>query len=98
MNWRALGVKPMESMCDNCPFGHSKEQAHMRNSLAKGRYNEICQSVFRGELFVCHKTSDHDDEGEWRPTGRDRECAGSIQFRETAWRNREDAERRAARA
>lgn len=87
---------PMPAMCESCPFGHSKAQAHMRKSLAKGRFNEICQSVFRGAPFMCHKTTQHDDEdGEWVPSKSDRECAGAIQFRENACRNREEAERRA---
>jgi len=86
----------MPAMCENCPFGHSKAQRHMRNSLAKGRFNEICQSVFQGFAFMCHKTTTHDDEGEHVLTKRDRECAGSIQFRETAHANRERAVKRAA--
>ena len=89
-------MKPMEEMCDSCPFGHSKKQAHMRRSLPPGRFNEICQSVFQGFIFACHKTTTHDDsdEGEWIPTEKDRECAGAISFRETAIANREERERR----
>jgi hypothetical protein len=89
-------MKPMEKMCDNCPFGHTEEQEHMRKSLQRGRFNEICQSVFQGYVFACHKTTTHDDDdGEWVPTERDRECAGAILFREAAIANREEAERRA---
>lgn len=90
-------MKPMEAMCDDCPFGHSVKQRHMRQSLARGRFNEICQSVFRGFVFACHKTTSHDDDGEWIPTRGDRECFGSIQFRENAIANRANAERRARR-
>jgi len=85
----------MKEMCDNCPFGHSAGQTHMRTSLARGRFDEICQSVWRGEVFICHKTTSHDDEGEWSPGSKDKECAGSIQFREAATENREQAQRRA---
>jgi hypothetical protein len=87
-------IQPMLKMCDNCPFGHSPEQAHMRKSLARGRFNEICQSVFQGFPFICHKTTTHDDDGEHQPTTKDRECAGSIQFKQNAIANREEAERR----
>jgi hypothetical protein len=86
-------VKAMREMCDTCPFGHSAEQTHMRKSLRPGRFDEICQSVFRGEVFVCHKTTKHDDDGEWTPSESDRECFGSIQFRERAIANRNRSEK-----
>lgn len=92
MNWRALGVQRMPAMCESCPFGHAPAQQHMRKSLAKGRFSEICQSVFQGFVFMCHKTTTHDDESsQWVPTEGDRECAGSIQFRDIACTNRERA-------
>lgn len=90
-------MKPMKEMCDNCPFGNSKAQRHMRNSLMPGRFSEICQSIWRGFIFACHKTTTHDDEDEYVPTGRDRECAGARQFLQTAIANRERAESRGAR-
>jgi hypothetical protein len=87
--------KPMDKMCDNCPFGNSPEQLHLRRSFRRGRFDEICQSVLRGFIiFICHKTTSHNDEDEWTPTSKDRECAGSIRFRENAIANRERAERR----
>ena len=89
-------MEPMKEMCENCPFGASKEQRHMRNSLRPGRFNEICQSIWRGYVFACHKTTAHDDEDEYLPTNRDRECAGARQFLQTAITNREKSERRAA--
>lgn len=88
-------LSAMKKMCENCPFGHSAEQTHMRKSLMPGRFDEICQSVFQGHSFICHKTTSHDEEGEWSPSDKDKECAGSIQFRETAIANRERSERRA---
>lgn len=89
-------MEAMKDLCDNCPFGHSPKQTHMRNSLARGRFDEICQSVFQGFVFACHKTTNH-DEDEWVPSSKDRECAGSIIFRENAIANRERAERRSRR-
>lgn len=88
-------IKPMAKMCDSCPFGHLPKQRRMRKSLKPGRFNEICQSVFQGHLFSCHKTTAFDDDGEWKVTERDRECAGAIEFYKVAWANRERAERRA---
>lgn len=96
MSYRCLSE--MKEMCESCPFGHSKEQRHMRNSLAKGRFDEICQSVWRGEVFICHKTTKHDDEGEWLPSKGDKVCAGSLQFLERAAAARRESERRAAKA
>jgi hypothetical protein len=89
-------VKPMESMCDSCPFGHSVKQTALREGLRPGRFDEICQDVFHGRIFPCHKLTEFDDDtGEWMPSAKDRECAGSIEFRLRAIRNRERAERRA---
>lgn len=90
----------MEKMCDNCPFGHSASQEAMRKSLRRGRMNEIYQSVWRGEIFLCHKTTEHDDDEDsdfYVPKGQERECAGAIAFVQSARENRERAERRAAR-
>jgi hypothetical protein len=87
-------MKPMEKMCDNCPFGSSKAQRHMRNSLRPGRFNEICQSIWRGFVFACHKTTTHDDDDEYIPNERNRECAGAIAFLERAVANRNRAESR----
>jgi hypothetical protein len=81
-------MKPRETMCDNCPFGSSPSQLALRRSLRRGRFNEICQSVWAGFTFACHKTTTHDDEGEWVPTERDRECAGAIEFVRKATENR----------
>lgn len=72
-------------MCSDCPFGGSKAQRHMRRSLRPGRFEEIAQAVWLGAFFPCHKTTEHDDEtGEALHTGRERQCAGSIQFVERA--------------
>lgn len=92
---RERAMRPRARMCDNCPFGSSPAQQHMRNSLAKGRFEEICQSIWRGFTFACHKTTEHDDEDEWIPTERNRECFGAIEFVRRAQENRERAQKRA---
>lgn len=85
-------IDPMPAMCADCPFGHSRAQTHMRKSLRPGRFNEICQSVFQGSVFSCHKTTEFDDDGEPIHTKRERECAGAIEFRRNAIANRERAQ------
>src|SRR6185437_3565262 len=87
-------IEPMPAMCADCPFGHSPKQAHMRKSLRPGRFKEICQSVFQGFVFSCHKTTEFDDDGEHVPKPDERECAGAIEFRRIARENREQALRR----
>jgi hypothetical protein len=89
-------MKPRVRMCDSCPFGRSPAQQHMRRSLRRGRFEEICQSVFAGFIFACHKTTSHDDNGEWVPSERDRECAGAIGFVRRATDSRERRERKAS--
>jgi len=79
-------------MCSDCPFGSSKAQLHMRRSLQKGRFNEICQSVWQGAYFPCHKTttfSDEGDGGDLIDRHRERECIGAAEFVERAAANRE---------
>lgn len=70
----------MPEMCADCPFGSSKSQRNMRNSLRPGRFNEIAQSVWMGASFPCHKTTTFDDDDEYAPTGREKECRGAIEF------------------
>ena len=36
---------PMKEMCADCPFGNSKAQRHMRNSLRPGRLQGIDTAV-----------------------------------------------------
>lgn len=89
----------MLHMCDDCPFGHTKLQRNMRNSLARGRFIEICQSIWQGATFFCHKTTrlgEDDGDGEFYiPTGQERECAGARQFLERAITGRAKAELKA---
>ena len=75
-------MKPRLTMCDNCPFGQTAKQRKLRNGLRPGRMDDIKFSVLLGGIFPCHKTTEFNDEDEWVMTKRDRECAGSIAFRE----------------
>lgn len=85
------------TMCDSCPFGNEKKQAAMRKVLRPGRFNSICQDVFAGAFFACHKTTSHDDEGDELWTGKELECFGAIEFRRQAIEGRNRSERRASR-
>jgi hypothetical protein len=79
----------MPKMCADCPFGSSKKQRHMRNSLMPGRFNEIAQSVWMGAYFPCHKTTTFDDDGELEPSKKQRQCRGALDFVARAAANRE---------
>jgi hypothetical protein len=88
----------MKEMCDSCPFGNSKEQRHMRNSLRPGRFDEIAQSVWQGAYFACHKTTngEEDDEGNYIYTGKEKQCRGALEFVKRAAANRDRQEMRTA--
>jgi hypothetical protein len=92
-----MSAAPMKEMCADCPFGSSKAQLHMRHSLRPGRFNEICQSVWQGAYFPCHKTTEFDDEDEYRVGPKERECRGAIEFVERVAANRERMEIRIQR-
>lgn len=89
--WR----EAMKEMCADCPFGNSPAQRHMRDSLRRGRFNEICQSVWLGGYFPCHKTTKFDDDGEVVPQPGERMCRGVLEFIERAAAQRNRAEERA---
>ena len=78
----------MKEMCADCPFGSSKAQRRMRNSLRPGRFKEICQAVWQGYYFPCHKTTGFHDDDLYIPTGKERECRGAIEFVARAAENR----------
>jgi hypothetical protein len=84
----------MKEMCADCPFGSSKAQRHMRNSLRPGRFNEICQAVWLGGYFPCHKTTTFDDDDELHVTGKEKQCRGAVEFVARAAENRNRAEAR----
>lgn len=54
--------------CDNCPF---------RNDIRPFITAERVEEIF-GNAFPCHKTTQHDDEGEHIVTNREQHCAGSL--------------------
>jgi hypothetical protein len=62
----------MTSPCGNCPF-----RTDIRAYLTSGRVREIERSLDRSE-FPCHKTADHNDDGEYAPNGKEVHCAGAL--------------------
>jgi hypothetical protein len=62
----------MRTPCANCPF-----RTDVRPYLTRARVREIERSLVRSE-FPCHKTTEHDDEGEYTPTGDEIHCAGAL--------------------
>ena len=83
----------MKEMCADCPFGRSAKQLHMRRSLRKGRFDEICQSVWQGSYFPCHKTTHFDDDGDLLPNSGEKMCRGALDFVERASQARQERER-----
>jgi hypothetical protein len=70
MAWR------MVKMCDNCPFALSGAGLHLRQSLRRGRWQEIITFLRNDGHFTCHKTSDETGDGS------NLMCAGAITWQE----------------
>jgi hypothetical protein len=62
----------LTSPCPNCPFRND-----IPPFLTRSRVREIQTSLIQSE-FPCHKTTDFDDEGEPRTSGREQHCAGAL--------------------
>ena len=75
-------MEPMKEMCESCPFGNTKAQRHMRDSLQPGRFEEIAQSIWQGASFACHKTTngEEDNYGDYHYTGAEKQCRGALEF------------------
>ena len=69
----------MQEPCSNCPFTDSKEGKHLRESLMDGRMDEIYESLLSDGHFMCHKTTDDEQES---GDGSNLICAGSIEWQE----------------
>jgi hypothetical protein len=66
------GPYGMTTPCAACPF-----RSDIRPFLRVARVREIERALVRSE-FPCHKTTQHDDEGEYVPTGQEVHCAGAL--------------------
>lgn len=69
----------MSTPCDHCPF-----RKDIEGYLRPDRVCEICESLFRGQSFPCHKTTesieDDDGDGDREATEDSQECAGAAIF------------------
>ena len=95
------GGDPREAMCGNCPFDSTGPGAELRRSLRPGRFAGICQAVWAGLPFWCHKTTVDEgfegDEDDYVPSGKERHCGGALAFLRRAQEGRERAAVRSER-
>lgn len=67
----------MMTPCAHCPF-----RSDITPFLRPERVDEIRRSLVRAE-FPCHKTTEHDDDGEYvGPTREEIHCAGALIMKE----------------
>lgn len=59
--------------CNNCPFRSDK-----LFPLKPGRVKEILDSLMRRGEFPCHKTTQHDDDGNYVKTETEQHCVGVL--------------------
>ena len=60
--------------CQHCPFRND-----VKPFLHPKRAEELAYGAYRKyNTFPCHKTTQHDDEGESIGTGSNKECAGYL--------------------
>lgn len=50
-------------MCSDCPFASRGPGLHLRKSLARGRWREICTDLLNEAYFTCHKTTEETGDG-----------------------------------
>jgi len=59
--------------CDSCPF-----RADIEPFLRKDRAEEIADALRAGGMFACHKTTEHDDDGDHVKTSDEEWCVGAL--------------------
>lgn len=59
--------------CPNCPFRNDREPY-----ITGERAEEIAYSLWGGAEFPCHKTTHHDDDGDYMPSKDEQFCAGAL--------------------
>jgi hypothetical protein len=69
----------MSKPCPHCPF-----RTDIKGYLSADRVTEICESLFAGASFPCHKTTvpveDDDGFGDMEATVNSQQCAGAEIF------------------
>lgn len=59
--------------CRDCPFRTDRSFP-----LRRARKEEIADALLSGQTFDCHKTVEHDEEGEGYSTSKSLHCAGAA--------------------
>jgi hypothetical protein len=68
----------LKKPCDNCPFRTDLARPF---PLAEDRVREITSSLYRGQTFACHKTTEECG----APGSKEQHCAGALLFMDRAW-------------
>ena len=63
----------LKKPCSNCPF-----RTDIKTFIRPERAEDICDSLERGQDFVCHKTTGSDDEGETTIEQKSQMSAGAM--------------------
>jgi hypothetical protein len=64
----------LKKPCANCPF-----RSDIKFWLRLDRVEEILDSITQQQqTFACHKTTQHDDDGEHVPRSKEQHCAGAL--------------------
>ena len=64
----------LKTPCKDCPF-----RTDVRGYLTAARAREIIDAITRQQqTFACHKTVQHDEDGEHIPRTKEQHCAGAT--------------------
>lgn len=82
--FKSLGYGKLKKLCSNCPFRKDGKAI----ALSPGRLEGIIQDLVDDDWssFYCHKTvycsngGEHDDEGNYHPSGEESMCAGAMGY------------------
>lgn len=69
----------LRTPCDTCPF-----RTDVAPFLRQDRGSEIADALRQDKAFACHKTVEHDDDGERVPRSEEQHCAGALILLERA--------------
>lgn len=67
--------QPQPKPCSNCPF---RQSSYFVDCLSKYRRQEIIDGILPDSSFGCHKTTTHDDNGDYVWTDKERPCVGAA--------------------
>ena len=68
----------LHTPCKDCPF-----RTDVKPYLRPDRVMEICANIIeRQQTFACHKTTEHDEDGDPIHSNDEQHCAGALVFLE----------------